>query len=185
MRAEDRSDGSTAIVCIYDGRKHVFTVANVGDSMTVLSRGGRAIKMSKQHRLDDEVEKKRVEDAGGTVVNKRVNGVLAITRAMGDIQFKSTHVDRASPVISTPDIVSEIITPMTEFAIIATDGLWDVLSPQAAVNIVRKQLSRKGDESDLQIATQKLVSAALNRGSVDNVTALVISFHLPSTIAEA
>jgi serine/threonine protein phosphatase PrpC len=88
LQKEYDSSGSTAIVAIYDGRKHVLTVANVGDSMCILSRGGRAVKMSKMHRLDDEEEKKRVIAAGGSVLNNRVNGSLAVTRAFGDTQFK-------------------------------------------------------------------------------------------------
>lgn len=80
-------------------------------------------------------------------------------------------------VIALPDVHSEIITPMTEFGIVASDGLWDVLSPQAAVNFVRNKLTKS---KDLQIASKDLVMEALGRGSVDNVTVLLISFHTPS-----
>jgi serine/threonine protein phosphatase PrpC len=72
---------------------------------------------------------------------------------------------------------------MTEFAIIATDGLWDVLSPQAAVNFVRKQLGRPDQKSsskyevDFHEVAVRLVKEALARGSVDNVTALIVAFR--------
>ncbi len=56
---------------MYDGRKHVLTLANVGDSVCVLSRGGRAVKLHKMHRLNDEVERQRVEREGGAVINNR------------------------------------------------------------------------------------------------------------------
>ena len=49
----------------------MLTVATVGDSMCVLSRGGRAVKVLRMHRLDNEEERLRVEKAGGTVVNSR------------------------------------------------------------------------------------------------------------------
>lgn len=78
--------------------------------------------MHKMHRLDDIEECARIKKAGGTIVNRRVNGLLAISRALGDTQFKS--VDGPSLVVATPDVQTEVITPMTEFAIIATDGLW-------------------------------------------------------------
>ena len=56
---------------MYDGRRNVLTVANVGDSMCVLSRGGRAVNMHRMHRLDDAEERARVEAAGGTVIKNR------------------------------------------------------------------------------------------------------------------
>ena len=160
---------------LYDGRSRVLTVANVGDSMCVLSRGGKAVKIHRTHRVGDEEEEvERVKKAGGTVVNKRVNGLLAISRAFGDTQFK-TQGDVRGPVIATPDIVSEIITPMTEFAIAATDGLWDVIDPQAAVNFVKRKMLKKENFASI---VQDLVNDALDRGSVDNVTAVIIMFHL-------
>lgn len=66
---------------------------------------------------------------------------------------------------------------MTEFGIVATDGLWDVMAPQAAINFVRKKLSKK---ADLQECARELVQEAMARGSVDNVTCLIMSFHLQS-----
>lgn len=73
LRQAQDSSGSTAVIAIYDGRKHVLTVANVGDSMCVLSRGGRAVKLHRMHRLgaDDAAERTRVEQAGGAVINNR------------------------------------------------------------------------------------------------------------------
>ena len=72
-----------------------------------------------------------------------------------------------------PDSNSEVITPMTEFAIIASDGLWDVMNPQLAVNFVRKMLSK---QNDLQAASRELANEALARGSVDNVTVIIITW---------
>ena len=109
----------------------------------------------------------------GIVIN-RVNGILAVSRAFGDIQFKDQ--ESVGVVIAVPEIYSEVITPMTEFAVIATDGLWDVVSPQAAINLARETLA--APSVDLRDVAQLLVKEALKLGSVDNVTVLVISFHL-------
>jgi serine/threonine protein phosphatase PrpC len=167
-------------MALYDGRRHVFTVANVGDSMCVLSRGGRAVKLHRVHRFSDSKEclpeKERVEAAGSAVVNNRVDGILAVSRAFGDVSFK-TGARGAPPVIAVPDIISEVITPMTEFAVIASDGLWDVMEPQLVVNFVRKMVNKR---NDLQAVAAELVQEALARGSVDNVTVLIVSFHMPA-----
>lgn len=112
-----------------------------------------------------------------------------MSRAFGDTQFKAIghQVDMmatgssilqtdpaASLVIAEPDIHSEIITPKTEFAIIASDGLWDVISPQGAVNFVRSHLIM---HRDLGRVTKELVREAIARGSVDNVTVLILTFN--------
>jgi serine/threonine protein phosphatase PrpC len=98
--------------------------------MCVLSRGGRAVVMNQMHRLDNEAERRRIREAGGTVLNSRVCGILAVSRAFGDTEFKGEELtaDKINGrlLIAEPEVFSEIITPMTEFAIIATDGLWDV-----------------------------------------------------------
>ncbi|KAJ1431026.1 phosphatase 2C-like domain-containing protein [Ochromonadaceae sp. CCMP2298] len=177
---EEDASGCTGVVAVYDGRRNRFTVASVGDSMCVLSRSGIAVMLNKMHRVDNEEEKERVIRAGGTIVNHRVNGLLAITRAFGDTQFKAER-DEQNPtmsqndlVISRPEIHSEVITPMTEFAVVASDGLWDVMTAQAAVTFVRRRIN---EHRDLEAAARELTNEALKRGSVDNVTALIMTFH--------
>jgi serine/threonine protein phosphatase PrpC len=109
-----------------------------------------------------------------------VNGVLAISRAFGDNQFKTRRSEKnmRSLVIAIPEITTELVTPMTEFLIIASDGLWDVMSPQTAVNFVRNSFSKR---HNLEEAAQLLVREAIAIGSVDNVSAVIMSFHLPDT----
>lgn len=113
-----------------------------------------------------------------------------MSRAFGDTQFKASgqpltsgvdarvssplRTTRSGLVISKPDVHAEHITPKTEFAILATDGLWDVMSPQMAVTSVRQKLHK---HRDLEQAARELSAEALARGSVDNVTVVVMSFH--------
>lgn len=113
---------------------------------------------------------------------RRVNGVLAISRAFGDTQFKcspfsDTSIASSQPslVIAEPEVHVELITPKTEFAILATDGLWDVMIPQFAVTFLRSRLLMHGD---LQRATKELLGEALNRGTIDNVTVIVLTFNM-------
>lgn len=110
--------------------------------------------------------------------------MLAVSRAFGDTQFKDTNSWRTDkehgmspkgPVIAVPDVCSNLCSPNTEFCIIATDGLWDVMSPQSAVNFVRTKLSEK---CNLQVCAEGLVrDAVTNGGSVDNVTVAILSFR--------
>ena len=162
--------------CIFE-RKNVLTVGNVGDSMCIISRGGKAVRILRAHRLQDASEKGRVEAAGGTVLNNRVNGILTVSRAFGDTNLKYSDSNfnySSGPVIALPDVHSEVITPMTEFAVLATDGLYDVMEPQQIVNFVRKKLAKKVDIGSI---SQELCQHAINKGSVDNVTAIILAFH--------
>ena len=176
---EDDLSGSTCVCTVYDGRHRKLTVANIGDSMCVLSRGGRAVKMHRQHRLGggmtDVEERRRVEAAGGRVLNSRVNGVLAVSRAFGDVPLKDYETGtNIGPVIAMPDVVSEMITPMTEFAVIGTDGLFDTMEPQQVVNFVRQRIGKK--EATLQDTAQTLTREAVHRGSIDNVSVIILTF---------
>lgn len=175
LREDDDPSGSTGVIAVYDGRRKVLTVAGVGDSLCVLCRAGRAVEMNKMHRLtDNQGERDRVKAAGGTIINNRVNAVLAVSRSFGDTQFKAQNLSTPSLVTAVPEIHSELITPKTEFALLATDGLWDVMSPQVAISYTRAKLLA---DHNLQSATRDLVHEALARGSIDNVTVLLMTFN--------
>jgi serine/threonine protein phosphatase PrpC len=78
-------------------------------------------------------------------------------------------------VISSPETYSEIVTPMTEFCVIASDGLWDVMEPQAVVNYIRDRIN---DKIGMQTIVKDLANEAIEIGSIDNVTVIILIFHL-------
>eukprot|EP00200_Dunaliella_tertiolecta_P008380 CAMPEP_0202379020 /NCGR_PEP_ID=MMETSP1127-20130417/22137_1 /ASSEMBLY_ACC=CAM_ASM_000462 /TAXON_ID=3047 /ORGANISM="Dunaliella tertiolecta, Strain CCMP1320" /LENGTH=281 /DNA_ID=CAMNT_0048977445 /DNA_START=274 /DNA_END=1118 /DNA_ORIENTATION=- len=127
----NRDDGCTGVTAFIIGTK--LYVANVGDSRAVLCRGGKAQPLSVDHKPNSKEERQRIENAGGVVVwagTWRVGGVLAVSRAFGDKPLKRY-------VIATPDIREESLRDDDEFLILASDGLWDVISNQDAAGIVR------------------------------------------------
>ena len=81
-------------------------MANAGDSRAVLSRNHKALALSEDHKPDLEIEKERIEKAGGYVHNGRVNNSLALSRSLGDFEFKhfSTRPYEQQAVISLPDV---------------------------------------------------------------------------------
>jgi protein phosphatase 1B len=92
MRGDDHS-GSTAITALVTPT-HVF-VGNCGDSRAILVRGGNAVEMSIDHKPYLPAETARIEAAGGTVAMRRVNGDLAVSRALGDFVYKQGRDIRA------------------------------------------------------------------------------------------
>ncbi|KAL5248199.1 hypothetical protein ACHWQZ_G017393 [Mnemiopsis leidyi] len=137
--------GSGTTACVAVVREGVITVANVGDSRCVVcTKDGSAIDLSEDHKPESEIEKARVEKAGGKITKDgRVNGGLNLSRALGDHQYKqNTELSPEEQMISPmPDVKTHTITESDEFMLIACDGIWNVLSSHAAVSFVREQIA--------------------------------------------
>jgi protein phosphatase PTC1 len=102
-------------------RQRVLYTANVGDARVVLCRNGRALRLSYDHKGSDENEGRRVASAGGLILNNRVNGVLAVTRALGDAYMKDL-------VTGHPYTTETVIqADQDEFLILACDGVSTVV----------------------------------------------------------
>lgn len=98
-------------------RQRVLYTANVGDARIVLCRNGKALRLSYDHKGADENEGRRISKAGGLILNNRVNGVLAVTRALGDSYLKDL-------VTGHPYTTETVIQPdQDEFLILACDGV--------------------------------------------------------------
>lgn len=157
--------GSTAVTAILvNGEKLV--VANVGDSRAVISKKGVVKQLSIDH--EPNKEKKTIESKGGFVTNlpgdvPRVDGQLAVARAFGDKSLK-IHLS------SEPDIVVEMIDVDTDFIILASDGLWKVMSNQEAVDSIKSI-------RDPKAAAKHLAEEARNRKSRDDISCIVVRFE--------
>ncbi|XP_060206864.1 protein phosphatase 2C 51-like isoform X2 [Lycium barbarum] len=165
--------GSTAVVVMV-GKEDVV-VANCGDCRVVLCNSGVAIPLSNDHKPDRPDEKKRVEDAGGKILHwngSRVQGVLATSRSIGDHYLKPY-------VIPEPEVTVHKRNEWDEFLVIATDGLWDVVSNKVACEIVKKcldgQIRRMFPERDSAAeAAALLAELAIAKGSKDNISVIVV-----------
>jgi integrin-linked kinase-associated serine/threonine phosphatase 2C len=181
-RVEKLESGSTVAVAMILQDKLV--VANVGDSEIVLSRGGKAELLTTKHHLSaNESEGARIRAVGGRIFHSRVGHPkfnpclvsLAVTRAIGDAGFKlEEYTDgKASGVIADPDIKSVDLTSEDNFLIIGCDGLWDVMKYQEAVDYVSERFNKENPT----LISQAIVKEALDRGSTDNVTVLIVALQ--------
>merc|ERR1719326_2193157 len=143
IRRGINSSGCTACVCLLQEERHgrVIYTAHLGDSRAVMARGGQATRLTSMtdHKATDPLEAKRVIEAGGHIENDRVNGMLAMTRALGDFILKMPVLPN-DVVSNVPDVTSTDLTAQDTFVIIACDGLWDVASDQQAVDLVNDSL---------------------------------------------
>lgn len=144
----------------------VLTTANVGDARAVLCRAGEAVRLSTDHRAAEATERARIEAGGGFVCARRVNGVLEVSRALGDHCFKSA-------VISQPSVDETVLCDADEFLLLACDGLWDFVDEQRAVDIASDAVDAGASATAV---ADVLVKAALAAGSTDNITVLCTLF---------
>uniref|UniRef100_A0A0G4I595 PPM-type phosphatase domain-containing protein n=1 Tax=Chromera velia CCMP2878 TaxID=1169474 RepID=A0A0G4I595_9ALVE len=183
--------GATAVVAVVLGGKHRrLIVANAGDSRCVLSRGGKAIAMSEDHKPDNESESARIHAAGGAVVNGRVDGNLNLSRSLGDLFYKQNAElpPGQQRITAMPEVRVMALVPADEFAILACDGIWDVLSCQDAVDIVHEKLKEKAAEKTAddvklseiceEICDQCLAKNATEAEGIgcDNMTIMIVRF---------
>lgn len=119
-------------------------VANAGDSRSVLGLKGEAKPLSFDHKPGNKEENARIVSAGGYVEFGRVNGNLALSRAIGDSEFKrnASLPQEAQIVTADPEIIVHDVTGEEEFLILACDGIWDCLSNQQVVDFTRREISK-------------------------------------------
>ncbi|PON37352.1 Protein phosphatase 2C [Parasponia andersonii] len=189
--------GSTAVVAVVTPEKIV--VSNCGDSRAVLCRNGVAVPLSSDHKPDRPDELLRIEAAGGRVIywdGPRVLGMLAMSRAIGDNYLKPY-------VIPEPEVTTTDRTEDDECLILASDGLWDVVSNDTACGVARMCLrARKpppspprspgSDDAAARVVADSvaessnkacsdasilLTKLALARHSTDNVSVVVVDLR--------
>ncbi|KAE9600686.1 hypothetical protein Lal_00045978 [Lupinus albus] len=174
--------GSTAVVAIICS-SHII-VANCGDSRAVLCRGKEPMALSVDHKPNRDDEYARIEAAGGKVIQwngHRVFGVLAMSRSIGDRYLKPW-------IIPEPEVMFLPRAKDDECLILASDGLWDVMTNEEVCDLARRRLllwhkknglelpSERGEGIDpaAQAAAEYLSNRALQKGSKDNITVIVV-----------
>ncbi|MBA0747412.1 hypothetical protein Gogos_004326, partial [Gossypium gossypioides] len=169
------ASGTTVLTAMIFGRS--LLVANAGDSRAVLSWHGRAIEMSKDHRPCCMKERRRIEALGGFVDDGYLNGQLGVTRALGDwhIEGMKETGERIGPLSAEPELKMITLTKEDEFLIIGSDGIWDVFTSQNAIDFTRRRLQ---EHNDVKLCCKEIVEEAIKRGATDNLTVVVVCFHL-------
>ncbi|KAE8125792.1 hypothetical protein FH972_020565 [Carpinus fangiana] len=157
--------GSTAVTAILINCQKLV-VANVGDSRAIICKNGVAKQLSVDH--EPSKERESIEERGGFVSNfpgdvPRVDGQLAVARAFGDKSLKK-HLS------SEPHVVVDFIDEKTEFVILASDGLWKVMTNQEAADCIKHL-------KDARAAAKHLTEEALNRNSTDDISCIVVRFQ--------
>jgi serine/threonine protein phosphatase PrpC len=152
--------GNTATVVFINNK--LLYCANVGDSSCCLI-GKTAEFISVDHKCKNKKEAKRIEKEGGRIEEDRLNGILCITRGLGDFDLKNRGL------IADPHVIKRLIDHSLDYCVIASDGVWDVLSPDDVAKITQ--------DHNIDDLAKIIVETAKNKGSEDNISCIVIELN--------
>ncbi|CAJ0940428.1 unnamed protein product [Ranitomeya imitator] len=169
----DRS-GSTAVGVMLSPH-HIYFI-NCGDSRGLLCRSKKVHFFTQDHKPSNPLEKERIQNAGGSVMIQRVNGSLAVSRALGDFDYKCVHGKGPTEQLVSPEPEVYEIERSEEddqFIILACDGIWDVMGNEELCDFVRSRLEVT---DDLEKVCNEIVDTCLYKGSRDNMSVILICF---------
>lgn len=176
-KEEATNSGSTCLIVLHylKNNNEYLNILNVGDCRCVISNNNIAVPLTKDHKPDKPEEEHRIKQLGGNIVfdgyDYRISD-LSVSRAFGDLS--------AEPYVTCePDLFEYMITSKDKFMIMACDGLWDVMDNQEAVDFVLKTCYdiKTGTRNNEKInMAKRLADRALEKGSSDNVSVIVVFF---------
>ena len=148
--------------------------ANVGDSRVSLISQEHIIRLSYDHRTSDEKEKKRILESGMDIIDDRICGTLMLTRIFGNYEYKEENDEKNSEnenkgLICEPFISKINIDPNIEnqFLIIASDGVWDILTEEDIQKIIQKY-------QDTQKICSIIIKKCLENEAWDNMSVFAV-----------
>ena len=189
--------GSTAVLVLVTPTHIVCS--NLGDSRCVLARSSTsapssvtAHPLSRDHKPDLPDEERRILAAGGTVEMGRVDGELAVSRALGDFEHKEMELLLDYYNMNDPDDLEPLlkhaqrqkVSPVPEirwfdrqdttdrFLVLACDGVWDVVENQECVEWIAELL--RTTNGDVGMVCERILDMCLQQGSQDNMTIVIV-----------
>ena len=155
-------EGNTATIIYLEYNK--LYCANVCDSSCYIISNNKAEKISYDDKCIDKNEKNRIEKLGNHIYSERLEGILSITRALGDFNLKGNGL------ICLPHIKIYNLSHFNKFCVIASDGVWDVIDENLLFEL-SNGINNCKELCDI------IVNEAINRGSEDNISCIVIGFN--------
>lgn len=176
---KEQMAGSTAVaVVVKDDRLYC---ANAGDSRAIACVGGKLDVLSFDHKPNNATELERIKRAGGYVEYNRVNGYLALSRALGDFSLKrnSDKLPEEQVVTAYPDVEERKVTEDWDFMVIACDGIWDVLPSQSVLEFVQTEIAQGIYPQNIcENLMTRCLAPDCQMGGIggDNMTVIIVCF---------
>lgn len=176
---KEQMAGSTAVTVLIKNDR--LYCANAGDSRAIACVGGKLDVLSFDHKPNNTNELERIKKAGGYVEYNRVNGYLALSRALGDFSLKrNTNVLPEEQVVTAwPDIEERQVSEDWEFMVIACDGIWDVLPSQSVLEFVQAEIAQGIYPQNIcENLMTRCLAPDCQMGGIggDNMTVIIVCF---------
>ena len=172
--------GTTANIMLI--KNNTIYIANVGDSLSVMYKNKKAYNLNREHQVIIESEKDRVLKSGAIIDGYRINGMLNLTRAIGDLRFKSNNKLKRceQSVIALPDITRIDDIDDIDFIIMGCDGIWDCVKRQLVCEFMEKEMNENPD-ADLSDILKKIFDKCISPVwgvilGTDNMSCIIIQF---------
>ena len=144
--------------------------ANVGDSRVSLISPEHIIRLSYDHRTTDEKEKKRILESGMEIIDDRICGTLMLTRIFGNYEYKEENENENNKGLICEPFISKIEIDLSienQFLILASDGIWDILTEEEVQNIIKKY-------QDTQKICSIIIKKCLENEAWDNMSVFAV-----------
>ncbi|KAL6978568.1 protein-serine,threonine phosphatase [Sarracenia purpurea var. burkii] len=178
------SETRATLLRLHRQKRHIGAIPRIeyNDRFKLVASNGSAYfsakELTRDHHPDRDDERSRVEFSGGRVLDwggvSRVNGQLAVSRAIGDVSFKSYGV------ISAPEVTDwQPLTSNDSYMVAASDGIFEKLSPQDVCDLLWEVHTHGTVRSELAASCSSsladcIVNSAFEKGSMDNMAAVVV-----------
>lgn len=169
--------GCTAVVLLITPEK--YYVANAGDSRCVLfNKYKKVVALTEDHKPDNPEEKKRIEAAGGFISDGRINGNLNLSRALGDLEFKTQQkLERHEQlIIATPDVVVKNFDKNEDFFLMGCDGIWELKNAEELCNQIKKS-KEPLDKTCENLLDSVLAEETTEGTGCDNMSCIIIKIN--------
>ena len=192
IKEEDYADQAGATACVVFLTKEKIFCANAGDSRAVLAKGESApfevVELSEDHKPQNPIELARIRKSGHFVEDDRVDGNLALSRAIGDYQYKQkmTLTPQEQAVTAYPDIKEVPRSEVDQFLIVACDGIWDCLSNEDCIKRLNDYMielkPKEATSNNYCGPVEKMLDSICAVSSddgigTDNMTAILVKFN--------
>ena len=162
---EAENCGSTGTIVVLDNNS--VYCANVGDSKCFyINKKNNAFQLTEDHNCSNQKEKEELKKKGIIIFQNRVFGSLSLTRTFGDTQLKKDGIE-CNPFIKKIFLDRDDV----KYIIIASDGIWDAVNKEKLMEIYKEVENGTSKEF-----CNKLVDFAINNGSNDNISCIVLRF---------
>lgn len=179
---EDKS-GTTAVGALITDK--YLIIANCGDSRGVACTHGKPVLATQDHKPSNEPERERIQNAGGSVMIQRVNGSLAVSRALGDFEYKNVDGKGPTEQLVSPEpefYIKERQPEIDQFLVLACDGVWDVMTNEDICNFISHRMKV---HDNLETICNEVIDTCLYKGSRDNMSIIIIAFPACPTVDPA